>query len=761
LTSMLPAEPPTLEAIFEQGRGDIGAEADQLDDLPPSPEEPRSGILAAGGRGARRVLAHLANWFANHVPAIAQKPTWVNRLQGWAQRTLAGIDAALAARRNREIARLLNLLKTDPDRGLRFAPPFGKGLGDAHRGIAPPSARLAERDTDFNLGRLGGGAAADFWHIEAEYRYQLAVQYRELANRELRLGRYRRAAYIFAELLGDLEAAASALSTGRHWREAAVLYRDRLNRPAAAAQCLEQGGLLEEAIALWESQGQHERAGDLWGKLQQHDRAAEDYRKAVAGLRARNDLVSAARVLDEKLHVPEEALAELERGWPGHSQATPCLRGVFRILAREGRHDTADRWVDRLRKTPGPDHLRAQLVDILAETATDYPHAPTRDNAADCTRVLASRRLPDARASERHQLAMAVGRLVPHDRLLQRDCQRYLGQRSPVARPRAPASPSHRVRLLRRIQLPQGIDWKKAAVSGSVIYAVGAARGLLTMARATWDGAVERSQAAWKLEPRLSDAPLILCADRRDSGQIVVHAVRGKPLTPRLAFPATARIPDTVYAGAFCGASSRLLGMSREAHWMTWLLEDRDGELTLVALNARGHHVTTHCVPLPPETEDPEQPMGVLPLPIHARSREVYVGLGNRLMVFGNRGLWAQTEYHRQITSVQGSGQNVRPRIAVGLTRGGRIYWDDLDSPRSEAFAPETNDPLVCINRGGLLVAVGAQRGEVYRTQDGRLKPEAAIAGIHARPIACLPAPAANQFALLTPDGEITTYEIP
>ena len=81
---------------------------------------------------------------------------------------------------------------------------------------------------------------------------QLRAKYMELAGREMRLGRYRRAAYIYAHLLGDLTNAAAALIAGKHWREAAVLYRDRLKRPEMAAKCLEQGGLWAEAIEFYE-----------------------------------------------------------------------------------------------------------------------------------------------------------------------------------------------------------------------------------------------------------------------------------------------------------------------------------------------------------------------------------------------------------------------------------------------------------------------------------------------------------------------------
>jgi tetratricopeptide (TPR) repeat protein len=218
------------------------------------------------------------------------------------------VQESLDAVRNKEIARLMYLLEKDPDQGLRYALPIG---GNKHRGTAPPSGRLGERNVNFSLQRLGGGGPADAWEIEAEYQRRLTTRYLELANREIRLGRHRRAAYIFAELLGDLSAAASALCSGRHWREAAVLYEQRLQQPAAAVECLEQGGLWEEAIELLVKLRWQERAGDLCTRLKQIDRAEKFYLDEIEAHQIRGDRLSAARIYDEKLQQPQHALVTL------------------------------------------------------------------------------------------------------------------------------------------------------------------------------------------------------------------------------------------------------------------------------------------------------------------------------------------------------------------------------------------------------------------------------------------------------------------
>ena len=133
------------------------------------------------------------------------------------------------------------MLQNNPDEGLRYALPM---QGDAHRGIGAAGWELTTRDVDFQLSRLGGGQAADFWNLDEQWRKKLFNQYRQCAQREISLGRHRRAAYIFAELMGDHNSAAATLADGGHFREAAVLYKERLRQPRQAADCLRRGGLL-------------------------------------------------------------------------------------------------------------------------------------------------------------------------------------------------------------------------------------------------------------------------------------------------------------------------------------------------------------------------------------------------------------------------------------------------------------------------------------------------------------------------------------
>src|SRR6185369_3954165 len=116
--------------------------------------------------------------------------------------------------------------------------------------------------------------------------------------------------------------------------EAAALYRDKLHDPLTAARCLEAGGLLGEAADAYLELKLYENAGDVFRRLQRDEQANAAYRAAVEELRARRDIVEAARVLDAKLDARPAALGLLWSEWPDGPQAVNALREYFALLAR-------------------------------------------------------------------------------------------------------------------------------------------------------------------------------------------------------------------------------------------------------------------------------------------------------------------------------------------------------------------------------------------------------------------------------------------
>ena len=763
LLSISPEQTLTPEQIFEEGQDGIGAESDDLKSLPRSPHEPTKGLLAGLGRMGTQSLARAAQWFADHTPATAGKRTWVNDLGDWAGSHLAKIAEGMTAARHKEIARLLHLLNTDPDRGLRFALPLG---GGGYRGRALPGNRLGEHGVDFQLGAIRRGGPADIWNLPGEYLNRLTARYRELANREIHLGRHRRAAYIFAHLLGDHQAAANALVAGRHWREAATVYRKWLNRPQNAAKCLEEGGLWTEAIALYQELGSHEKVGDLYRDLGQEEDAVKAYRTAVADKRKRQDFLEAARLLELKLAAPDEALETLSLGWPSSSQAGRCLREVFRIHGRFGRHHECHGWIERLRREHHRSEADVLAAEMLSDVATVYPDQGVKERAADSARVIVSRQLAAATSSEQRRMLAAIAGLAPQDRLLARDCLRY---RQPP--PRTALTPVRRqatlpsLRPIHTISLPQGLPWQAAVASGKAIYAASVTDRTAIVVRSGWRQPCLPA-AGWTLEKPVDQPVLLLSAAPHGDTHVVFHVLGQPPLAKVETLGPNDTFAEPVVVGPTEALSDRTLAAVRVGGGVTWIAEPRGGQLCLIAVGPGGQTLSTEVIPdatwphwfvWDEEHADPDCFRGAL----HARTNRVYLGLGSRIMILDRSKTPEFMELSRPIHQLVGSAPHTRPRIAATFQRGGEVFWDDFEPANASPFATEMERPLACFNRAGYLIAACEGCCQVYSTQDRRLQWKAEVSLSGPRPIAILGSPRNDQFGLFTPKGEILVYEIP
>jgi hypothetical protein len=205
LASLTAVDLPVSNQVIGDGQDDIGTESDgidSLDDLPPAPNEPKQGAIKISFEDFHKAIAKKVQGLTSNAPQSAGRRTWVNGVEDWANRVL---DSSILKKRKEALNRLLD---RDPEAGLRKAIPFG-GEED-HRGLSRPGSDLVDRDIDFRLGGSGGRPLGHPWEIQQ----QLIAKYRDLANREVLLGRHRRAAYIFGNLLGDYYSAARVLEEG-------------------------------------------------------------------------------------------------------------------------------------------------------------------------------------------------------------------------------------------------------------------------------------------------------------------------------------------------------------------------------------------------------------------------------------------------------------------------------------------------------------------------------------------------------------------
>lgn len=748
LLSLTPEATLTFEQVLEQGRGDIGSQASDLAGLPPSPDEPAPNPLAQVGRHAQRLLAGFVAWLTRFAPATASQPTWVNRLQDWANRKLGLVNDAWNRHRHKEILRLLRQLKNDPDRGLKYAIPLS---GGAHRGVAQGGNQLTARDVNFNLGQLGGGGVASFWDLPEQYRQQLIEQYRLLANRELQLGRHRRAAYIFATLLGDLEAAASALTQGCHWREAAVLYREKLNRPLDAANCLERGGLWTEAVALYEELREFEKAADLCRRLDREDAAVELYERAVTQHLQHERYLVAAGILNEKLAKPDDALAILDGAWPHTGQASACLREGFRLRAALGRHEDTQLRLRRLREQTFPPSYLVELVEVLSSLPNSYPDRAVSQFAADTTRVRAAQGLLTGGHPYNERLLKAVERLNPEDRLLARDCQRFAeqGRTRKVFTGRDCPLVLHPVS---RINLSNSTFEPAAAVAaGDVIYLVGRRAKQCALMRCHAEGRWETALVEWPAPPKGAEDSCLLALAPAADDFLVVHFLGGAPLPSRQVFFDSPRFPGNLHAGGLPGLNQFVVGVCRPFAGSTWGLCAHREAVLLLNLGREGQVQETRPLDLKRQAE-PE-----FPVPMHVFSKWVYFGLGTQLLC-----AWKDKEVEvlqaaQPIKRLSGTTHPNRRRLLLGFSQGVEVF--DVEGGPQQVLAEAMPNPVAAFIGNGALAVASVTGVEVYRDKEASFVLHAELPEKRGRPLALLPTGKSGRFAVVGADGLIEWFE--
>lgn len=753
------AGPLSIETVLDEGRDDIGRRSDEAKTLPRSPGESPFANADKLWKLPLLPIAHALHAAARRAPRTASAPTWVDKIANWSEKIIGGLAQRMHAARTKEMRRLLHLLESNPDEGLQFALPIA-GVGDAPRGTAIPSDRLNRRDVDFRLGQFDGARALDVWDVPDDVQRQLSERYRELAARELRLKRYRRAAYIFAELLAELESAASALKAGRHFRDAAILYRDRLQRPLDAARCMEEGGLLSDAISLYRELGQDERAGDLYERLDQSEEARECYQHALSRFHDRGEMLEAARIAEKKLDDIDLAVSCYDIGWSIPGQSAACLRAMFELLGRTGQHAGA---VTRLRRqTLEADSTRAEpFVEAMTDVALSYPDADFRRQAADSVRVVSSQRMNGASREESRRLVRHVCRLAPEDRLLGRDGARFLRQRQTVAAvaPVKRSRSSSPFKLVREIVLPGGIEWHVAVSTRWTYYVAGFRGDQLHVSRGPWDYEdVGPVSIHWD-RGNFMRRPVLLASQPNDRAALLVHVVGEEPLKEQ-EFPASPIQTEFGTTGSAAWMTRDLIGLARGPNGVAWGLTGYASGLVLNSYDRHGVPLDSQSLQVIPDLSlDEVSARASLPVPFHVRDEAIYVGQGRYVHRASQRGRNTLLHFDASVRSLVGSAANTRPRIAVTFDQGGVVFWGDGNCKNQHSFGRELENPIAAFTRKGTLIAACREEVQAYSTQNEKLTWVGSDDSLGDHLFAVLPL-AGNDFALCSRRGWIRIYTV-
>jgi len=749
--------PPTVQDLVESFRQSVGTEP--LADIK-SPQEHAGpgrraldtlsrGALKAALAAAQKLRELLTNGVkpgaspsaAGHSDAAA--PDALGRLESWLSQNLAELEK----KRQDEIQRLLAMFENNLDEALKYAIPLDSPY--LNRGTAAPSFRLGLRSTLFDLGRLGGGGPVDVWNVDA-YHDRLRTQYRAAAQREKDAGRFKKAAYIYAHLLGDYAAAADALERGGHFREAAVLYKDHLKNPTAAAECLERGGLLLEAVELFVGLNKHEKAGDLYRQIGQLEAAGRQYEQSVALAQANNDHLEAARLLADKLRRPNRALTTLLQGWHGTHSPESCLQRYFDVLAAHAPTALSGQ-VQPLFRHQTPVEKRPQFLQVLVAVNAAHPGTELQD----ASREVAYEILSAAAASGIVTHLPLLKKFLPDDRLVGSDCGRYATTQQPTTRANATTG----------FTLDPSIRWQSAVVHGNQLLALGLRDNKLHLARANWYGNLEYYSWPDTLAP---DSRFRLLTDPVHSTRVILWVSGNQSLTsknllqnkyftgPPLQVECLDRLPaSTIGVGIL--PDDKLVAVADEGGMLAGSFTDPKGLSGPAYLGTDDYHYDVYSG------------FSTFPQQIFYRQQAYYCAFSDasallsfqtrdsQQLAFDSSALHVDAPI--QLLSI--SAYSAKTLFAVVTDRGTRLWWAQSQEPLTDnpLFGEDITEPLAAqFVAADKLVVAEAQRAVVFQLVENTGYARRTIT-TPAPIVAVLPTGNRHRFALLEANGRISTYD--
>ena len=755
LHTVMLSQPPTLDDVFGAAAEEIGSEPPEC--LPPAPAEPKTDALAKTGRNLRRYFMKLVAGAMRQVPHVGSSRTWVNGVEDWANQQLQEVSEQLEQLRNKELHRLLHLLDSDPESGLRHAIPLSSF---AHRGVAPPSTRLGPRSLNFDPRRLGGGPA-DFWNVPPNLQDVLRRRYREMADREMQLDRHRRAAYIYAKLLGDLVSSANALKQGRLFREAAVLYEDQLKNALEAARCLAAGGWLDEAIERYEKLGRWLDVAELHERAGNRPAAEHALRQMVKERLDQHDILGAAKLVEERLHAPDEALEMLLRAWPASPQAVGCVAAAFKILARLGRPDPALARLAQFSREALPDSLALPLVAALGDVAKDFPHDRVRHQAADLSRVLIACQLQRLTlpSSEVGMLLQHLVRLAPQDRLISRDANRYQSDRRSgeqrVRRVTPPPVPGKKPVKHHRFELPRQMQWLQLRREWHWFYAIGVSAKRLTLVRGVWEG--DYQSLSWECPAEVVKQGFVF-EPTAEQGKAVALARPGHPPLTQKQFPAADRFfNQECLAGtpAWLPTQSLPLTIGENSVWSIHLATGR----AILSCHDKVKGRLQRTVDVTEDLLNNAERTEVTHLSLAALTNGVAMALGNRLVVSRSDGGFTHIELPGQVIGLIATLPNTRSGVAVMLQQGAVMHWVGTDTCLD--LDRDLPAPMGAFVPGGPLVLVTGHHAVTLEVDSRGVKSVTRMDLPGQRPIGVSATANPGEFAVLGEHGEMTLYRMP
>jgi MoxR-vWA-beta-propeller ternary system domain bpX3 len=553
--------PPDAQSLMEQLKKQIDQQP--ISDIPKAEGTPSTELGKLADKiklGLFKGLSGAANGIYKMLPGgeagANSSPGMFERLQQWLHKNIEELER----RRRDEINRLLDLFETNTDEALRYALPLDSPY--LNRGSFNASSELTRNNTSFDLGRLGGGRITSNWDIGDRY-HDLRTKYIKAAEKEIAKGDFKKAAYVYAHLLGDYHSAANVLEQGGHFREAAALHKDHLKNMSAAAECLERGQLYQEAIELYLQLGRNEHVADLYKKTGQDAKAGNYYEQCISASLLNNDYSDAARIANEKLEQQERAASLLLKGWDEGHNAEACLKKYFDVCKAATEEDLVKQ-IHTIYDHHTPDKKQLALLNTLDYVQTKYGGEAVAAVTEDIAFEIVSSQAEGGNASVVHELK----KFVQGDRLIGSDCSRYARRQPDKVKDDTKQS----------MQLDNSIRWMKAIWHGTQFLALGLRQNMLQLVRGNWYNNLEYYSWTDMVEHSASFSFVHSLYERN---YVFLHSTGKTPVT-RKNLPKSKYFPDVVRVDcpqAFHGTSAPMTTLGYE---------------TVVRLEAGADNITLH-----------------------------------------------------------------------------------------------------------------------------------------------------------------------
>lgn len=307
-----------------------------------------------------------------------------NKSRGDYETTLQEDLAELEKRNQKELDKLLDMLKNNPEEALKYAIPLD--TNGSSRGTEQASLKITRNWSSLSLFGNNTQQRTSSGSINlGENFHVLQEQYRKTAHELKEQKAYEKAAFVYMKLLKDYHSAAITLVEGKFYSEAASIYTKHLKDQNKAAECYLNGKMYANAIEIYKDQKEYEKVGDVYAHLNQRKEADAYFEQAALKHRNASQFLKSAAIYKEKMFRVDESQRTLLEGWKADNAATECLKKYF------AEYETPEELENELLRIYKDEVNSANQGKFLQVLKTDAIHTPLSETTRELAYEIVSK----------------------------------------------------------------------------------------------------------------------------------------------------------------------------------------------------------------------------------------------------------------------------------------------------------------------------------------------------------------------------------